>query len=48
MGGQDEGAFHTRWGDAFNVSQWLVAWPGAFRLEVLRQHEDWAMFRVGR
>jgi hypothetical protein len=47
-GGQDEGALHTRWGDAFNVSQWLVAWPGAFRLEVLRQHEDWTLFRPGR
>lgn len=36
-GSQDEGFFHTRWGDPFNVSQWLVAWPTAFRLEVLRR-----------
>jgi hypothetical protein len=37
VGSQDEGFFHTRWGDPFNVSQWLVAWPTAFRLEVLRR-----------
>ncbi|AFH62782.1 hypothetical protein ACVNS2_19190 [Paenibacillus caseinilyticus] len=36
-GSQDEGFLHTRWGDKFNVSQWLVAWPTAFRLEVLRR-----------
>lgn len=39
-GSQDEGFFHTRWGqEAFGVSQWLVAWPTAFRLEVLRHME---------
>ena len=48
MGGQAEGAWHTRWGGyAFNVSQWPAAWPAAFRLEVLRQHEDWKMYRQG-
>jgi len=36
-GSQDEGFMHTRWGSPFNVSQWLVAWPTAFRLEVLRK-----------
>ena len=36
-GSQDEAFMHTRWGDPFNVSQWLVAWPAAFRLEVLRK-----------
>jgi len=36
MGSQDEGFCHTKWGHEFSVSQWLVAWPNAFRLEVLR------------
>ena len=45
-GSKDEGYLHTRWGtpgkshgfcDYFSVSQWLVAWPCAFRLEVLRR-----------
>jgi hypothetical protein len=48
-GGQDEGFCHTRWhtsrGDFFGVSQWLVAWPTAFRLEMLRSHNDWSIFR---
>ncbi|XID92270.1 hypothetical protein ACF3MZ_28010 [Paenibacillaceae bacterium WGS1546] len=39
-GGQDEGLCQTRWhtsrGRFFGVSQWLVAWPTAFRLELLR------------
>ncbi|MZQ86344.1 hypothetical protein GQF01_30000 [Paenibacillus sp. 5J-6] len=45
-GSQDEGYFHTRWGhDAFDVSQWLVAWPTAFRLELLRHlQEDMTLF----
>ena len=37
LGSQDEGFMHTRFGDTFQVSQWLVAWPCAFRLEVLRK-----------
>lgn len=47
-GSQDEGYLHTRWGDFgvddgyFSVSQWLVAWPGAFRLETLRGDLSWA------
>lgn len=51
VGSSDEGYLHTRWGSLsnhkdgwarpFGVSQWLVAWPGAFRLEVLRACENW-------
>ena len=50
-GGQDEAIFHTRWGRAFvppfMPSQWLPAWPCAFRLENLRWCEDWAFFDEG-
>jgi hypothetical protein len=36
-GSQDEGVMVTAWGwEPEGVSQWLVAWPTAFRLEVLR------------
>ena len=28
-------------GNIYGVSQWLVAWPCAFRLEVLRKCKDW-------
>ncbi|WP_163538209.1 hypothetical protein [Gracilibacillus sp. YIM 98692] len=38
-GSQDEAFFQTKWGfrnGGFSVSEWLVAWPTAFRLEVLR------------
>ena len=34
-GSQDEGFLHTRWLQPFAVSQWLVAWPTAFRPETL-------------
>ncbi|MBU0640337.1 MAG: hypothetical protein KKB50_15850 [Planctomycetes bacterium] len=40
-GGQCEGYFQTRWGSQGNCSLWLVAWPTAFRLEVLRRMGDW-------
>jgi hypothetical protein len=43
-GSQDEGFLHTRWLQPFSVSQWLVAWPTAFRLETLRQNPNWAVF----
>jgi hypothetical protein len=44
VGSQDEGFFHTRWGrPPFDTSEWLVAWPTAFRLEVLRSLVDWAI-----
>ena len=50
-GGQDEAIFHTRWGRSFvppfMPSQWLPAWPCAFRLENLRWHEDWSFFDEG-
>lgn len=50
-GGQDEAIFHTRWGRAyvppFSPSQWLPAWPCAFRLENLRWHSDWSFFDEG-
>ena len=47
-GSQDEGFCHTRWLYPWSVSQWLVAWPTAFRLETLRQAPAWAMFDVPR
>ena len=47
-GSQDEAIFHTRWGrhtsKPFGVSQWLPAWPCAFRLENLRMQKDWSIF----
>ncbi len=50
-GGQDEAIFHTRWGRAFvpsfMPSQWLPAWPCAFRMENLRWHEDHSFFDQG-
>ncbi|WP_230398101.1 hypothetical protein [Novisyntrophococcus fermenticellae] len=53
QGSSDEGFHHTRWGEReykrgmgqpYGVSEWLVAWPGAFRLEVLRKCSDWNLF----
>lgn len=50
-GAQDEAIFHTRWGrygvKPFGPSQWLPAWPCAFRLENLRWHPDWSVFEEG-
>ena len=50
-GAQDEAVFHTRWGrygvPAFSPSQWLPAWPCAFRLENLRWLKDWTLFDEG-
>ena len=50
-GAQDEAIFHTRWGrhtsKPFSPSQWLPAWPCAFRLENLRWHKDWSFFDEG-
>lgn len=40
-GSQDEGFLQTRWhtkkGDYFGVSEWLVTWNTAFRLKILRK-----------
>ncbi len=40
-GSQDEGFLQTRWhtkrGDYFGVSEWLVTWNTAFRLKILRR-----------
>ena len=44
VGSQDEGFLQTRWLHPFSVSQWLVAWPTAFRLEVLRATPNWLPF----
>lgn len=50
-GSQDEAIFHTRWGrhttKPFSPSQWLPAWPCAFRLENLREVKDWSIFDGG-
>ncbi len=50
-GGQDEAVFHTRWrrqvGAPFMPSQWLPAWPCAYRMENLRHHKDWSFFDGG-
>ncbi len=50
-GSQDEAIFHTRWGrhatKPFSPSQWLPAWPCAFRLENLRRQTDWSIFDEG-
>jgi hypothetical protein len=43
-GSQDEGFLHTRWLYPSSVSQWLVAWPTAFRLETLRLAPNWRVF----
>jgi len=43
-GSQDEGFLHTRWLYPSSVSQWLVAWPTAFRLETLRLAPNWRIF----
>lgn len=48
LGSQDEGFLQTRWhtkkGDYFGVSEWLVTWNTAFRLKILRK-EFWARKR---
>lgn len=50
-GSQDEAICHTRWRrnstPAFCPTQWLAAWPCAFRLENLRWHKDWSFFDEG-
>jgi hypothetical protein len=51
-GSQDEAICHCRWermragGDFFTPTQWLVAWPCAFRMEIMR-NMDTACFDAG-
>jgi hypothetical protein len=42
-GSQDEAFFQTRWRAFGSMSEWLVAWPTAFRLETLRKLQDWSI-----
>lgn len=53
-GSQNEAYFECQWGlqaaGAYNkegqrINNWLVAWPGAFRLETLRRINDWDLMR---
>ena len=46
-GSQNEAYLHCNWGwdgkpDSQRLNDWLVAWPGAFRLETLRHLSDWS------
>ena len=47
-GSQDEGFLQTRWhtkrGDFFGVSEWLVTWNTAFRLKILRREAAGEVF----
>lgn len=48
VGAQNEAFFNCRWQfdeqkDATRINNWLVAWPGAFRLETLRKLDDWTL-----
>ena len=48
VGGQNEAFFNCRWGfggtpGKSRINNWLVAWPGAFRLETLRKLSDWGV-----
>ena len=47
-GSQNEAYFECHWGFNDNkdrINQWLVAWPGAFRLETLRHLPDWTALK---
>lgn len=51
VGGQNEAFFNCRWGfggtpGKSRINDWLVAWPGAFRLEVLRKLDDWSVLDI--
>ena len=46
IGSQNEAFFNCRWehpDGAPRFNDWLVAWPGAFRLETLRHLKDWSV-----
>jgi len=46
IGAQNEGFLHCHWGTAAagRVNDWLVAWPGAFRLNAIAEMEDSTFF----
>lgn len=45
-GAQNEGYLHAHWGgEPGTINDWLVAWPGALRLETLRRLQDWNKLR---
>lgn len=51
-GSQDEAVCHTNWARlnddrVFIPSQYLNVWPAAFRLEILRQLNDWSLLDSG-
>ena len=44
VGSQNEAFFECTWGgypERKRINDWLVAWPGAFRLETMRNISDW-------
>lgn len=42
-GSQNEAYFQAAWSSGPGmINDWLVAWPGAFRLETLRRLDDWS------
>ena len=46
VGSQNEAFFECNWGgyqENRRMNDWLVAWPGAFRLETLRTLSDWSV-----
>ena len=48
VGSQNEAFFNCRWGfgglpGKSRINNWLVAWPCAFRLEILRKLNDWSI-----
>ena len=53
-GSQNEAYFECQWGlaaagaykdEGYRINNWLVAWPGAFRLEALRRLDDWQILK---
>ena len=53
-GSQNEAYLECQWGlaaagaykdEGYRINNWLVAWPGAFRLETLRRLDDWQILR---
>lgn len=48
VGSQNEAFFECNWGgypENRRINDWLVAWPGAFRLETLRVLSEWDVLR---